>query len=204
MRGQNRRLLDAREMSRAGDHSKHGARNRFCERGVQGRRRGLVLISTQHERRTLDATRCGLEVGVAKSGADTRVAVDCASLQHVLVARGIVRQQRGEMAASVNRQIPLNLPQGPAHPYLRLPMLAATPQGRERIHSSAQRRGLGVSLAYPTPINEIPELTASFNGKRFPSARNVADCLLTIPTHHWLSERDKQAIADAYRAIPAA
>lgn len=105
-------------------------------------------------------------------------------------------QQRREMAASVSRQIPLNLPQGPAHPYLRLPMLAATPQGRERIHSSAQRRGLGVSLAYPTPINEIPEISHMFDGRRFPSARRVSERIFTIPTHQWISEKDTRAIAE--------
>jgi dTDP-4-amino-4,6-dideoxygalactose transaminase len=90
----------------------------------------------------------------------------------------------------------LTLPQGPSHPYLRLPIFAATPQRRDWIHSSAQRRGLGLSLAYPTPINEIPEISHMFDGKRFPSARRVAKHILTIPTHQWISEKDKQAIAE--------
>ena len=104
-------------------------------------------------------------------------------------------QKRSEMAASVSRQMSLSLPQGPSHPYLRLPIFAATPQGRERIHSFAQRRGLGVSLAYPTPINEIPEISHMFDGRRFPSARRVSEHLLTLPTHQWISEKDKRAIA---------
>jgi len=104
-------------------------------------------------------------------------------------------QRRSETAASVSRQMSLSLPQGPSHPYLRLPIFAATPQGRERIHSFAQRRGLGVSVAYPTPINEIPEIRHMFDGRRFPCARRVSEHILTIPTHQWMSEKDKRAIA---------
>ena len=103
--------------------------------------------------------------------------------------------RRSETAASVSRQMSLSLPQGPSHPYLRLPILAATPQGRERIHSFAQRRGLGLSVAYPTPINEIPEISHMFDGRRFPTARRVSEHILTIPTHQWISEKDKRAIA---------
>jgi len=103
-------------------------------------------------------------------------------------------QRRSETSASVSRQMSLSLPQGPSHPYLRLPILAATPQGRARIHSFAERRGLGVSLAYPTPINEIPEISYLFDGKRFPSAQRVSEHILTIPTHQWISEKDTRAL----------
>jgi perosamine synthetase len=119
-------------------------------------------------------------------------------------------QRRSETAASVSRQMSLSLPQGPSHPYLRLPILAATPQGRARIYSFAERRGLGVSLAYPTPINEIPEIRHMFDGMRFPSARRVSEHILTIPTHQWISDKDKRAIAECVdpaaavkRPIPA-
>jgi dTDP-4-amino-4,6-dideoxygalactose transaminase len=79
-------------------------------------------------------------------------------------------------------------------------VFAATQKERDRIYSLSQKQGLGLSLAYPTPINEIPEIRAAFNGKHFPSARRVADHLLTLPTHHWLSEHDKRAIADCVGA----
>jgi hypothetical protein len=57
-----------------------------------------------------------------------------------------------------------------------------------------------LSTGYPSPISEIPELRALFAGTRFRVARDVADRLLTVPTHHWLSARDKEAIADCIRA----
>ena len=112
-------------------------------------------------------------------------------------------QRRSVTAASVSRKISINLPQGPSHPYLRLPILAATPQRRDRIHSFAERRGLGVSLAYPTPINEIPEIRHMFHGQRYPSARRVSEHILTIPTHQWISEKDQRAIAQCVEPATA-
>ena len=102
---------------------------------------------------------------------------------------------RSSAAADFSRRLSIELAHGPSHPYLRLPILAATPVERDRIYSLSQEQGLGVSVAYPTPINEIHEISVTFDGKHFPSARHVADHLLTIPIHHWLSEHDKRAIA---------
>lgn len=103
---------------------------------------------------------------------------------------------RSGTAAEFGKRLALSLAHGPSHPYLRLPILVATPTERERIYSRSQAQGLGLSVAYPTPINEIPELSVWFDGKRFPAARSVAERILTIPTHHWLSDKDKRAIAD--------
>jgi dTDP-4-amino-4,6-dideoxygalactose transaminase len=105
-------------------------------------------------------------------------------------------QRRSETAASVSRELSLPLPSGSSHPYLRLPILASTPQRRDHIHSVAQRRGLGVSLAYPTPVNEIPEISRMFDGQSYPSARRVSERILTIPTHQFISARDTKAIVE--------
>jgi dTDP-4-amino-4,6-dideoxygalactose transaminase len=105
-------------------------------------------------------------------------------------------RSRSRTATYFSERLSLTLAHGPSHPYLRLPLFAATPKDREWIHSLSEQRGLGLSLAYPTPINEIPEISRMFDGKRFPSARTVAEHILTIPTHHWLSEKDKRAIAE--------
>lgn len=111
---------------------------------------------------------------------------------------------RSETAAYFSKRLSLTLAHGPSHPYLRLPIFAATPTDRERIHSLSVQRGLGLSLAYPTPINEIPEISRMFDGQRFPSARSVAEHILTIPTHHWLSEKDKRAIAECVETAATA
>jgi len=103
---------------------------------------------------------------------------------------------RSDASAYFSQRLSIGLANGPSHPYLRLPIFAATPAERNRIYSRSERQGLGLSVAYPTPINEIPEISVAFNGRRFPSAQRVAEHLLTIPIHHWLSENDKRAIAD--------
>jgi len=92
---------------------------------------------------------------------------------------------------------------GAACPYLRLPLVAPDAQARQLVVARSQERGLGLSVAYPTPINEIPEIASAFGGQRFPSARRLSERLLALPTHHWLSERDKRAIADLCRDVAA-
>lgn len=102
---------------------------------------------------------------------------------------------RSETATDFSQRLSLALTQGAAHPYLRLPIFVTTPEEKKRLYLLSQKRGLGLSLGYPTPVNEIPEIRIAFDGQRFPAARSVAETLLTIPTHEWLSETDKRAIA---------
>jgi dTDP-4-amino-4,6-dideoxygalactose transaminase len=97
-------------------------------------------------------------------------------------------------SGDLGKRLGLPLPQGPAHPYLRLPILVGTPEMRDGIYAQAKRKGFGMSRAYPTPVSEIPELAHVFAGQRCPAARTVARHILTIPTHHWLSARDRDAI----------
>ena len=87
----------------------------------------------------------------------------------------------------------------PSLPYLRLPVLARDKAERDRIASFSKERGLGVVRMYPTPVNEIPEIESGFTGLEFPSASRVADRLLTIPTHPYLSTADKDAICNLFR-----
>jgi perosamine synthetase len=113
-------------------------------------------------------------------------------------------QVRAATAAYFSRQI--SLPRGRAdrHPYLRLPIVASNAAEKDRLVALSQKRGLGLAVAYPTPINEIPELRSAFDGQRFPTARTVSERLLTLPTHHWVSEKDKRAIAALCRDLRAA
>ena len=107
---------------------------------------------------------------------------------------------RTEAAAYFGARLPVQLPNGPVHPYLRLPIRLATRQDKERVCTLSKARGLGVSAAYPTPINEIPQIRSTFAHEQYPAARRVADTLVTVPTHQWLSPRDKRAIVDCLAA----
>jgi hypothetical protein len=95
---------------------------------------------------------------------------------------------------------------GPArhrHPYLRLPVAVESLQERTRILEWSRRRGLGVSAAYPRPVNDLPELRSVCRGGHYPAARRLADTLLTVPVHDWVSEQDLRAIAGVLRRTEA-
>jgi dTDP-4-amino-4,6-dideoxygalactose transaminase len=103
-------------------------------------------------------------------------------------------------AASVqyfNRELDLSGPSMP--PYSRLPILVASAEERDRLYRLSRERGLGLGVGYPTPVNGIPEIRELFRGERYPGAETVAACLVTLPTHHLLSARDKQALVDCLR-----
>jgi perosamine synthetase len=100
---------------------------------------------------------------------------------------------RSETAGYLRARIPSS--HGSAHPYLRLPVIMESPQEKRRLYSMSRAKGLGVSIGYPSAVNEIPEVGAFVNGRQFPSARFVAATLVTLPTHQWLESRDKAALA---------
>jgi dTDP-4-amino-4,6-dideoxygalactose transaminase len=111
---------------------------------------------------------------------------------------------RSETAGYFSRQLQVRAADGSSVPYLRFPIVLSTPKARETLYARSQKRGLGLSAGYPTPVSDIPDIRLSFDSRQFPAARRVAQRLLTLPTHHWLSEKDKSAIADLCRDFPAA
>ena len=113
-------------------------------------------------------------------------------------------QARAATAAYFSRQLSLRRSRGDGQPYLRLPIVASNAAEKDRLFALSQKRGLGLALAYPTPINEIPEIRSTFDGQRFPTARTVSERLLTLPTHPWVSEKDRRAIAALCRDVSAA
>jgi perosamine synthetase len=102
---------------------------------------------------------------------------------------------RAAAAAYFGDRLRLIARSGTAFPYLRLPILLDSAAERDRIYTLSQKHRLGISLMYPTAINEVEEIKAGFNGLRLPAAPQIAERLLTIPTHPLLSENDKAAIS---------
>jgi dTDP-4-amino-4,6-dideoxygalactose transaminase len=86
-------------------------------------------------------------------------------------------------------------------PFLRLPYMTRDKKLRDNIYSGLARRGLGVSLMYPSSINKIPEIEAQFITSAYPAAEGIASQLLTIPTHELLSENDRKALIAFLRRI---
>lgn len=91
-----------------------------------------------------------------------------------------------------------SVPKGlsPSIAYLRLPILMENREARDRLLAVAESRGWGFSTMYPAPINEIPEIRSMFSGKTYPSAKDISEKLVTIPTHEWLTGRDRREIGD--------
>lgn len=85
-------------------------------------------------------------------------------------------------------------------PFLRLPFLVKNRQMRDKIFMHSREKGMGINRMYPTPINEIKEITDQFEGAIFPSARAIAECLVSLPTHQLLSMKDKERICDYLKA----
>lgn len=86
-------------------------------------------------------------------------------------------------------------------PYLRLPIMLRNAETRDDVYLLSRRLGLGAGIVYPTTINKIKEIRLMFDGEDYPCADNVAERILTIPTHHLLSDTDKEAICALINAV---
>jgi len=73
--------------------------------------------------------------------------------------------------------------------YLRLPVFSATDATRER-------QGHGVVKSYPLSLDAIPSLRPFLvaTDKRYPVSQNLAETLVTLPTHEFVTESDTDRI----------
>lgn len=104
-------------------------------------------------------------------------------------------QKRAETAVYFREQLQLKPARKEnAVSYLRLPILMNCREERDRLYALSLKQGYGLSLMYPTPINEVEEIKGHFKESGFPVAKRVAETLFALPTHPYLSERDKKEI----------
>ncbi|MCG3110746.1 MAG: DegT/DnrJ/EryC1/StrS family aminotransferase [Candidatus Manganitrophus sp. SB1] len=103
-------------------------------------------------------------------------------------------QKRAETAAYFREHLQLKTSKKEDIPYLRLPILMNRREERDRLYALSRKQGYGLSLMYPAPINEIEEIKDDFKGSDFPVAKKMAETLFALPTHPYLSERDKREI----------
>jgi len=105
--------------------------------------------------------------------------------------------QRRRTAEYFTRELEINWGNAGAIPYLRLPVLVEKPEVREKILMLARKRGLGVTPMYPCSIDALDGVPSNSGG--CPRAAGAARALLTIPTHHILTERDRARIVALFR-----
>ncbi|MEO5821853.1 MAG: DegT/DnrJ/EryC1/StrS family aminotransferase [Vicinamibacteraceae bacterium] len=86
--------------------------------------------------------------------------------------------------------------------YLRYPLLADTRERRDLLIERLRVRGIGATGSYPTSIVDIPELSALMAPfqAHCPGGRSMAERILTLPTHAFVSGRDLSVIHDTLHA----
>lgn len=90
--------------------------------------------------------------------------------------------------------------------YLRLPILCEDPAVRDAVARMLRARGKGVSMAYPLCLADLPALQRHLvhGTHRFDGARRVAERILTLPTHPFVTPSDIEAICAALRDVSRA
>ena len=73
---------------------------------------------------------------------------------------------------------------------IRFPIMIRDDALRLRILEESETRGLGIMPGYPASIDGIKELASHFKGGHFPKAKEVADHLITLPIHPFVTSDD--------------
>ena len=81
--------------------------------------------------------------------------------------------------------------------YLRLPLILDSEAQRDEVYRALWKAGYGAGRMYRKTLAE--HFPAYADGV-YPGAEQVARCLLTLPTHHYLADRDVDIIAGLIHA----
>lgn len=98
-------------------------------------------------------------------------------------------ESRREAAREYQQAVTLSEPSVKPLPFLRLPVLVASRSDRDALMERAQRKGVGLSLMYPGTLNDIKEVRNE--KEEYPGAQAIVNRLVTLPTHQYVSHRDK-------------
>jgi perosamine synthetase len=85
--------------------------------------------------------------------------------------------------------------------FLRLPVVVENEALANRLYDLLLQEGIGVSRSYWRTVPGLFPDLFSVNGRHFPGATRLAQCLLTLPTHAYLQERDFDRIAGAFETV---
>ena len=107
-----------------------------------------------------------------------------------------VRRKNGSLLSQE-----LNVRKGIDADYLRFPVIMKDKSLQKKISAISKDRGLGISCMYPSPLNEIEEIKEHFTNRAFPSAKMVSEQLITLPTHHFVLEKDIKRAVQLLRGL---
>ena len=87
--------------------------------------------------------------------------------------------------------------------YLRFPMLASDRQHQRALIAALNDNGIGATGSYPASLADVPELNGVLLGRETEAngGRAVADRIVTLPTHPYVSRRDLSRTVDVVRLV---
>lgn len=87
--------------------------------------------------------------------------------------------------------------------FLRFPVLIQNRKIRDTIVKALQQKGIGASTSYPGSIIDIQEIKDSLtsNQNDAKGGRMVAEQIVTLPTHPYVTEKDLQTIVSTMKDI---
>ena len=113
-----------------------------------------------------------------------------------------VRRENGRQLIACLQALDIVVVQEPvaaAEPiYLRLPVLADKAERREQLYHTLWNANIGAGRMYRYTL---PEIFPQLGSPPCPGAEQIARRLLTLPTHHYLTDREINQIAGLFQAV---
>jgi dTDP-4-amino-4,6-dideoxygalactose transaminase len=82
--------------------------------------------------------------------------------------------------------------------FLRFPFVVDSPERARVLYDRLWKKGIGVSRSYLRTLPDLYSERLALDASGFPGAARLAECLLTLPTHSFLREKDFRRIAQAF------
>jgi dTDP-4-amino-4,6-dideoxygalactose transaminase len=130
---------------------------------------------------------------------ELQAAIGLALLERLDAINSRRREKAGQLAAGLQALDFAHIPRpaGAAEPiYLRLPVLIDGEERRERLFRRLWQAGIGVGRMYR---KSLPGFFPNLASEACPGAEQVARRLLTLPTHHYLTEVDVERITEIFQ-----
>lgn len=113
-----------------------------------------------------------------------------------------VRRENAQRLKEILAHYPfINIPTTPidSQPvYLRFPIIVDTKSRADQLHYRLSKAGIGVSKSYTRILPEMFSVTTAPAPERYVGAEHLATCLLTLPTHAFLTTNDFTVIQNIF------
>ncbi len=82
-----------------------------------------------------------------------------------------------------------------------LPIVFKEPKNMERVQKELWKRGIDTGRMYCKPVHHLYDLGYDRQKELFPIALNIADGLITVPTHPYLDDESIKTIIDVFERL---